>query len=129
MRAGSAARTSRRVLVVDDSEDAADSLALLLEMHGHQTRVAYSGPDALDAARAFEPHAVLLDIGLPGMDGYEVARRLREGEARGAVIIAVTGYGRAEDRTRALAAGCDYHLTKPVDPDDLEKLMEQSARD
>ena len=108
---------SLRVLVVDDSVDSADSLALLLELDGHQVRTATDGLAALDVAVAFAPQAVLLDVGLPRLDGYEVARRLRCLDAcRGSLLIALTGYGRPEDRAAALAAGFDEHLTKPADP-------------
>ena len=119
-----------RVLVVDDSVDSAESMALLLDLAGHQTRMAHSGQGALDAAREFCPHVILLDIGLPGMDGYEVARRMRDVPgAAAAFIVALTGYGRPEDRVRALAAGCHYHLTKPVDFTELEALVRSLRRD
>src|SRR5262249_34854516 len=101
----------RRVLVVDDHWDGAESTAALLRIQGHEVRTAHDGPEALEAARAFRPQVVLLDIGLPGMDGYEVARRLRqEPESGGVVLVAVTGYGRDEDRRAAAAAGFDHHL-------------------
>lgn len=114
----------RRVLVVDDGRDAAESLAMLLRMHGHEVRVAYDGEQALRYAAAAPPQVVLLDIGLPGMDGYEVARRLRRlaGVAT-ARMIAVTGYGQAQDQQAAQAAGFDGHLTKPVDTDRLLALL------
>jgi CheY-like chemotaxis protein len=111
---------SRRVLVVDDNPDAEDSLALLMQMHGHEVRTARDGPAALRMAEELRPEVVLLDIGLPGMDGYEVARKLR-GQAgiEDALLVAVTGYGQEEDRQRAHQAGFDLHLVKPVDPDAL----------
>lgn len=114
----------RRVLVVDDGRDAAESLAMLLRMHGHEVRVAYDGVQALRYAEAAPPQVVLLDIGLPGMDGYEVARRLRRlaGVAQ-ARMIAITGYGQEQDQQAAEAAGFDGHLTKPVDPDQLLALL------
>jgi len=105
----------RRVLVVDDNEDSARSLALLLESFGHQTHIAHDGLQAVAAAGSFKPELVLLDIGLPGIDGYEVARLLREdGPSRGMVLVAVTGWGTEEDKRRAKVAGFDHHLTKPV---------------
>ncbi len=118
----------RRVLVVDDNRDAADSLALLLEHQGYDVRAAYSAPEALQQARAFDPELMLLDIGLPQMDGYEVARRLRASGANGRMrLIALTGYGQAEDRKRALASGFDAHITKPASPDQLERLLREPA--
>jgi PAS domain S-box-containing protein len=112
----------RRVLVVDDNVDAADSLALLLKLSGQETRVAYDGPTALLVAEAFRPQLVLLDIGMPGMDGYEVARRLRE-QGRKVPLVAVTGWGQEEDRRRSREAGFDHHLVKPVDPSALQQLL------
>lgn len=104
----------KRILIVDDNTDAANSLASILELDGHNARTAYTSSDALEYAAGFDPDVVLLDIGLPGMDGYEVARQLR---ARGlkAQIVALTGYGRPEDIERARGAGFDAHLVKPVD--------------
>jgi PAS domain S-box-containing protein len=114
----------RRVLVVDDNGDAAESLALLLQTIGHETRVAHDGPGALKEAETFGPDVVLLDIGLPGMDGYEVARRLRRLEpARSALLVAVTGYGQDEDRRRSKEAGFDHHFVKPVDPATLADVL------
>jgi len=115
---------SLRVLVVEDNPDGADALRLLLELFGHRVRVAHDGPAALRAATAEVPDVVLIDIGLPGMDGYEVARRLREQAGLAHVtLVALSGYGREEDKARALAAGFHLHLTKPVDPDRLKALM------
>jgi CheY-like chemotaxis protein len=114
----------RRVLIVDDNEDSATSMAMLLQIYGHETRVAGDGPSALAIAGEFQPNAVLLDIGLPGMDGYEVARRLRElPTMHAAVLIALTGYGGAEHRQLALDAGFNHHLVKPVDPDEVAGLI------
>jgi signal transduction histidine kinase len=105
-----------KVLVVDDNLDAAESLAMLLELRGNQTRLAHTGPDALAAAAAFQPQVVFLDIGLPGLDGYEVAQRLRAAPLRPRpLLVAVTGWGSADDRQRARDAGFDLHLVKPVD--------------
>ncbi|MBI2891928.1 MAG: response regulator [Deltaproteobacteria bacterium] len=103
-----------RILVVDDNEDSADLMAEVLRGLGHDVRTALDGPTALDLAVDFRPQVALLDIGLPGMDGYEVARRLREldDDVR---VIAVTGFSRDGDRARSLAAGFDAHLVKPVD--------------
>jgi two-component system CheB/CheR fusion protein len=117
-----------RLLVVDDNRDAADSLALLLRLGGHTVQVAYDGCTALQAAKGAPPEVVLLDIGLPGMDGYEVARRLRAQEAtRGVVLIAISGYGQEDDRSRSRAAGFDHHLVKPVEPLEVEALLAQWA--
>jgi CheY-like chemotaxis protein/two-component sensor histidine kinase len=120
----SAIPNRRRVLVVDDNRDAADSLTMLLRSKGHDVRVAYDGPAALAAAGAFGPDLVLLDLGMPGMDGYEVARRLRGMPAfAGRVIAALTGWGQEADRRRTREAGFDHHLVKPVDPAELETLL------
>ena len=119
-----AAVTSRRVLLVDDNEDLAEGFAVALAMSGHAVRVAQDGPAALEAMHAFAPDLVLLDIGLPGMDGCEVARRMRmERKSSDLTIVALSGYGREEDRRRSAAAGCDAHLVKPVDIDELLRLV------
>ncbi|HET6878683.1 MAG TPA: ATP-binding protein [Pirellulales bacterium] len=123
--AAKATQSSRRVLVVDDNVDAADSMALLLRVQGHEVRTAYDGPTAVEAAIAFRPQVVLLDIGLPRMDGYEVARRLREQfPENGLALVAVTGYGQDEDRRRTSDAGFDAHLVKPADFAALSNLLE-----
>jgi CheY-like chemotaxis protein len=112
------------VLVVDDNVDAAEMLAELTELWGCEARVAHDGPAAIEAALSYRPEVVLLDIGLPGMDGYELARRLREQDGlKGALLVAVTGYGQEEDRRRSREATLDYHLTKPVDPEALKQLV------
>ena len=117
---------SSRVLVVDDNADSANGMARLLKLSGHVVRVAHSGPDALASAREHRPEVVVLDIGLPGMDGYEVAARLRREECcQGAVIIAVTGYGEEQARGRSQAAGFDHHLVKPVNFEKLLSVMER----
>jgi CheY-like chemotaxis protein len=114
----------RRVLIVDDNEDAANSLALILELGGHETACVYSAMDALQRAAGFRPDVVLLDIGLPGMDGYEVAQKMRELPGlRDIRLVAVTGYGRSDDRIRARDAGFDDHLTKPVEYAVLERAL------
>ena len=117
-----------RVLVVDDNLDSARSMSLLLKLWGHESEVAPDGPAAIERAAALRPHVVLLDIGLPGMSGYDVARELRcRPESRGAMIVAVTGYGRSEDRQRSAAAGFDHHLVKPVDPSAVERLLDEAC--
>jgi signal transduction histidine kinase len=111
-----------RVLIVDDNRDAADSLAMLLQFEGRQTLCAYSGEAALQQVATFEPQLVLLDIGLPGLDGYEVARRLKADFPK-LRVIALSGYGQVEDRQRSAAAGFDAHLVKPVDLDALKRAL------
>jgi len=125
-RQGTGRTTSRRrLLVVDDNKDAAESMSMLLEMWGHEVAFAYDGPSALETAERWQPQAVFLDIGLPGMDGYEVAARLRAlPQARDAVLIAITGYGQEDDRLRSRQAGIDHHLVKPVAPDALRNLID-----
>jgi CheY-like chemotaxis protein len=103
----------RRILIVDDNADAADSLAMILNHSGHVAEAVYGAADALDRAAAFDPEIVLLDIGLPGIDGYEVARQLK-GRGSNARLIALTGYGQPEDVRRAHDAGFDAHMVKPV---------------
>jgi CheY-like chemotaxis protein len=112
------------VLIVEDNADAAESLMMLIEVLGHRVRVAHDGVTALDAARREPPDIMLVDIGLPGMDGYELARRLRDhGALADTMLIALTGYGREEDRRCALAAGFDHHLVKPIEFDVLRQLL------
>ncbi|HVK70740.1 MAG TPA: GAF domain-containing protein [Polyangium sp.] len=125
---GKGAAGGLKVLVVDDNIDGAESLAELLQLSGHTTEVAHTGPSALVAARAFEPDVVFLDIGLPGMTGYEVAQRLRTEEGFGRlVLVALTGWGTDEDRRQAREAGFDYHLTKPVDLQEVQRIVEAVA--
>lgn len=115
---------SLRVLVVDDNADAANMLAILIRAAGHRVEVAYSGSIAIAAARELKPHVVLLDIAMPRMDGFKVARHLREQpETQDVMIVAVTGFGRDEDRERAKQAGFDLHLTKPADPKQILDLL------
>ncbi len=118
------AHTSR-VLVVDDNKDAVEMLAITLQMFGHEVQAAYNGQTALETAVAYQPDFVLLDIGLPDMDGYEVARRLRQ-QPRGKNLnlIAMTGYGQDSDRQQSQQAGFDHHLVKPVEPQKLQDLLE-----
>ena len=111
-----------RVLVVDDNEEVASMLEILLAARGHEVTVAHDGPSAIDAVARQPPDLVLLDIGLPGMSGYEVATRLREAGHK-IRIIALSGYGQPDDVSRALAAGCDAHLTKPIDVDTLDRVL------
>ncbi|MGH7122369.1 MAG: hybrid sensor histidine kinase/response regulator, partial [Acetobacteraceae bacterium] len=114
----------RRILVVDDNADAAQSLAMLLSAAGHQTLVAPDGRQALESIASFQPEVALVDIGLPEMDGYELARRVRaDAPLNGLKLVAVTGYGQAEDREKARAAGFAHHLLKPIDIAALERIL------
>jgi CheY-like chemotaxis protein len=114
-----------RVLVADDNVDSTQTCSMLLEMWGHEVRVANSGREALDIAGSFQPDVVLLDIGMPDMSGYEVAGAMRSSPwGRKATLIAVTGWGQEDDKQRASAAGFDHHLTKPVEPLHLQPLLE-----
>jgi CheY-like chemotaxis protein len=113
----------RRVLVVDDNVDAADMLAEAIRALGHDVRLAHDGPAAIHVAQAFAPEVVFLDIGLPGMDGYEVAVRLRRPPLAPMTLVALTGYGRDADKLRARDAGFDQHLVKPVDIDVVERIV------
>jgi CheY-like chemotaxis protein len=124
-----AGATPRRILVVDDNTDSAQSMAALQSRRGHETRIALTGTEALAAAAEFLPEVVLLDIGLPEMDGYEVARQLRLIPALAtAFLVAVTGYGGAEDRARAKLAGFDEYLVKPADLDLLREWLETRVK-
>lgn len=117
-------KKSLRVLIVEDNPDVADMLNLLLVEWGQDTRIAYDPPKALEIADKFKPEVVLLDIGLPKMHGYAVARHLREKAwARDITIIAVTGWGQEADRQQSRAAGINHHLLKPVDPAVLQELL------
>ena len=119
----------QRVLVVDDNVDGAESLAMLLQLFGHETRTVHTGPDALTAVRDFLPDVVFLDIGLPGMNGYEVAKRLRQDAGLVTpMLVALTGWGSEDDRRRAREAGFDGHLTKPVDPATVREILRNCAR-
>lgn len=113
-----------RILVVDDNHDSALSLAMVLTMMGHETRTAHDGESALAAAEEFHPEVVLIDIGLPKMNGYEVAQRIRE-KAWGTdmFLIAVTGWGQAEDRARSAEVGLNLHMVKPVEPTALQAVL------
>jgi CheY-like chemotaxis protein/two-component sensor histidine kinase len=123
-RPPAARETPRRILIVDDNEDSARSMATVQKRRGHETRTAFTGPDAAAAAAEFLPEVVLLDIGLPGMDGFEGARRLRAMPALdGAFLVAMSGYGSEADRTKGKDAGFDEYLVKPVDLDRLRELL------
>jgi CheY-like chemotaxis protein len=115
--------TSRRVLVVEDNPDTRETLRFVLGVWGHQVEVACDGEQGLAKALAWQPEVTILDIGLPLLDGYEVARRLRAALQGRVRLIALTGYGSAEDRRRALEAGFDAHLVKPADPAELRRLV------
>ncbi len=120
LRAG----TGCRVLIVDDNLDAAEMLATLLNLSGHEVRMAFDGPAGLQAAREYPPDVILLDIGLPGLTGIEVAERIRSEPAFSqTVLVAMTGYGQEADRKRSREAGFDHHLTKPADFTELEKIL------
>jgi len=126
---GPAPAKAQRVLVADDNRDAADSLAFMLRVAGHDVRIAYDGQQALDLAETFRPSLALVDIGMPRLNGYETARRLRE-KPYGAdlTLIALTGWGQPDDRNRSLAAGFDHHVVKPIDPPLLERLLAAPAK-
>ena len=114
------------MLVVDDNRDAADTLADMLQLMGHRVAVAYDGLEALRLAPALDPHLVVLDIGLPGIDGYEVARRLRRERPR-TLLVALTGYGTARDREQSREAGFDEHLVKPLAAEQLRAALARAA--
>jgi DNA-binding response OmpR family regulator len=123
------AQSEQRVLLVDDNVDSTEPLSLLLQSRGHQTRVAVEGEAALVLADEFQPTCVLLDLGLPGIDGYEVARRLRERHGNEVTLVALTGWTGKEVRNKAAEAGFDYHLVKPVNWEELERIVTaESAR-
>ena len=118
--------SGRRLLVVDDNIDAADSLAMLLRLQGHELQIAHDGPAALALAEAYHPDMIFLDLGMPGMDGYEVARRMRRTPGLEQVVLAaLTGWGQQEDRRRTAEAGFNHHLVKPPEPKILETLVSE----
>ncbi|HEX6573082.1 MAG TPA: ATP-binding protein [Steroidobacteraceae bacterium] len=128
IRATAAEPAGRRILLVDDNRDAADSLALLLGLEGHDVRVAYAGRPAIEVAHEFRPEVAVLDLGLPDLSGYDVARLLRQDPALGRIeLIALTGWGQEEHRKRAHEAGFDHHVTKPVDLEHLARLLQPSS--
>jgi CheY-like chemotaxis protein len=117
-------RSKRRVLVVDDNRDSAETIADLLRLWGHLPHTAHDGHTALRLVEELHPEVLLLDLGLPGLDGYGVARTVRgTGHQDDLLLVAVTGYGQAADRERTAAAGFDYHLVKPVDPEELQRVL------
>ena len=122
------ALSGRRILVVDDNRDSADSLGMLLRIKGNDVRTAYDGPEALEAAAAFLPELIMLDIGLPKLNGFEVARRIRQQpRGREMMLVALTGWGQDDDRRLSLEAGFDFHVVKPVDLAALEILLDEEA--
>jgi CheY-like chemotaxis protein len=117
---------SRRILVADDDLDGAETLAIVLRVAGHDVQIAHDGPSTLRIAADFQPDVVFLDVGMPGMDGFETARQLRQSvELDKAVLVALTGYGREEDRARAAQAGFDHFLVKPTPPKVLTDIALQ----
>ena len=117
--------SATRILVVDDNEDAANSLATLLEVVGYKVRIAYDGPEGIEAADEFEPAVALLDIGLPKLSGYDIARHVRGKRGGEVLLVAITGWGQEEDRRRAREAGFDHRFTKPADFDKLLSLIDK----
>ena len=111
------------MLLVDDNADSTEPLSLLLQAKGHHTRVAVEGEEALSVADEFQPNCVVLDLGLPGIDGYEVARRLRDRHGTRLILVALTGWAGKEVRAKAAEAGFDYHLVKPVNWEELEHIV------
>jgi CheY-like chemotaxis protein len=121
---GPEAGVKKRVLIVDDNIDAAESLQMWLDMAGHDVQVATDGPRAIAAAESHAPDVMLLDLGMPGMTGLEVARRIRATPwGRKIVLVALTGWGQEEHKRQTREAGFDHHLTKPVPPDEIEELI------
>ena len=116
-----------RILVVDDNHDTANSGAQLLKTLGHEVETAFDGPTAVRMAHSFRPHALFLDIGLPGMTGYEVVRKLRQEGFEQAKFVAVSGYGQPDDHRRSREAGFDHHLVKPVDPASLLSALSDGS--
>jgi len=127
-RAQPAATPSLKVLVADDNRDAADSLQRILALYGHEVRVAYDGASAVRMVEQFRPRVAILDIGMPGTNGYDVARAVRSRPGERVALVALTGWGQEADRRRATEAGFDHHLTKPIDPDTLNRVLADVAR-
>jgi CheY-like chemotaxis protein len=116
----------QRILVVDDNDDAAATLALLLSLMGHETRTANNGVDAIEVAELFHPDVALLDIGMPKLNGYDAARRIRQKPwGREMLLVALSGWGQEADRTKSSGAGFDHHLVKPVDVAEIQRLIAQ----
>ncbi len=125
-----AAASRKRILVADDNADAALSMAMLLELMGHEVRTAYDGADAIEVAAAFRPHAIFIDVGMPRLNGYAATQRIRELEwGRKITIVALTGWGQESDRELSRAAGCDGHLVKPASAASLQKILDEAADD
>ena len=121
--------TRHRILVVDDNRDGAASLAMLLAVMGNDTRTAHDGLEGVEMAEAFRPGMIVLDIGLPRLNGYDACRRIREQPwAKDTLIVAATGWGQDEDRRRSHEAGFDHHLVKPVDAAELSRLLARRKR-
>lgn len=124
-KAPSGRDTLRRIVLIDDNVDAAESLAMLLRLKGHEVYIAYDGPAGVALALKTGPDCVLVDIGLPGIDGYEVARRLRAQAGGHVLLVALTGYGQSEDRLKSEQAGFDHHLVKPVAQDVIDDVLRE----
>ena len=123
------AETRQRVLVVDDNKDSAQTLAMMLKIMGNDIRTAHDGLEAVEKAQEYLPNVILLDLGMPKLNGYDVCRRIREQTwGLNMVIIALTGWGQAEDRQRTKEAGFDHHLVKPVDVAKLKELLDEAAK-
>lgn len=122
------AKKACRVLVVDDNEDTAQSLAMLLDVEGYDVRMAHDGLAAVKTADEFHPDVALLDIGLPHMSGYDVARHIREHQGADVVLVAITGWGTSEDIKRSMDAGFNHHFTKPADPERLKEIIAREGR-
>ena len=114
----------RRILLVDDNVDFVASLALILQASGHEVRVTHDGLEALEVATTFQPDFIFLDIGLPGLNGYDVARNLRQlPSTQSSILVAITGWGQAGDKRRAREAGFDHHVVKPVEPTEIHAIL------
>jgi len=124
-----ATENRQKVLVVDDNKDSAQTLAMMLKIMGNDVRTAHDGLEAIEKAQEYLPQVILLDLGMPKLNGYDVCRRIREQSwGTSIVIIALTGWGQAEDRQRTKEAGFDHHLVKPVDVAKLKELLDAAAR-
>jgi CheY-like chemotaxis protein len=123
-----AVEARQRVMVVDDDQDTVDVFSTLIEMLGHESRGAMNGREAIELAASFDPHIVMLDIALPDISGYEILRRLRNTQGRRRFVVAATGFAYESDRKRALAAGFDAHLAKPLSMADVSSLMQTASR-
>jgi CheY-like chemotaxis protein len=121
--AGSRSSPTRRVLIAEDNVDAAEMMRVMLGLYGHEVRVAADGAEAVAVARTFRPHIAFIDIGMPRLDGYEVADRIRRMDGPPIVLVALTGWGQDEDKRRSREAGFDHHLTKPPEPDVVQRLI------